>query len=113
MNVKNKCLKGNRIENERIEYLRKLGYEVLPRPPRLKFRKQIDYFGYWDIVAYFPKKFESMNGHWLVEQIKSNKVKDLKKLKEIAKQMPKYTACNLVIRIDGKINDWKEINLRD
>lgn len=108
----NSVQKGARAENERIKYLESLGYKVLPRPARSKFRKKTDYFGYWDIVCYKPEGI--FTGYWLVEQVKCNSKDKLKKYKKAAIYLPKYTIAHFIIRHDRKklSERWEVIDLR-
>jgi len=118
--------KGRKAELERIAMLQKEGYICISAPKGNRFSPQKDLFcgnsagvG-WDICAYKPlyigpdKPIEQ--GHWLLEQVKSNTTGGvLKKLTKVAQEeLPVNTKARLVIRIDNKRTEaerWKIIEL--
>ena len=112
--------KGRKAEIERQRILEREGYICITAPKGNRFTKQKDLFGYWDICAYKPlyigpdRPIEQ--GHWLLEQIKSNTTGGvLKKLQKVAQEeLPVNTKARLVIRLDGKRTEaerWRIIEL--
>lgn len=101
--------KGRIAENEYAKILEDKGYTVQKVKGTLKFNKNVDFFGIFDLIAFNKEE-------WLLVQVKTNQTRGFKKIfnEWLANNpLPPNTSVILAVRYDRKPENerWKEYKL--